>query len=223
MPRGSESAASVSTKNKKKYLPISVGPKVISFDFSVSDLWLRDHEQRELLLFHPDRGHQRPHHTLRLHRLQVQQQRLQTQAGLRGKSLFFGIWLFHRIKKCFTKKIFFCIFIFQNFVIADPVSTTADNEDMGGYLTDFVTILETPDFNWNCITFVYRRILSPQKCEGRLGQVNRPISFFVCPLLFFICSPGGVIGDCVTDTFAATSPGNQGSPVICGFNTGQHS
>ncbi len=30
------------------------------------------------------------------------------------------------------------------------------------------------------------------------------------------------IGDCTTDTFSLTSPGNVGSPIICGFNTGQH-
>ncbi|XP_059088780.1 uncharacterized protein LOC131884901 [Tigriopus californicus] len=33
---------------------------------------------------------------------------------------------------------------------------------------------------------------------------------------------GGAIGDCVTDSFSVTSPGNTASPVICGFNTGQH-
>lgn len=33
---------------------------------------------------------------------------------------------------------------------------------------------------------------------------------------------GGAIGDCVSDTFTLTSPGNRGSPVICGINTGQH-
>ncbi|XP_059099771.1 uncharacterized protein LOC131893679 isoform X2 [Tigriopus californicus] len=33
---------------------------------------------------------------------------------------------------------------------------------------------------------------------------------------------GGVIGDCTTDTFSITSPGNFAPPVICGFNTGQH-
>lgn len=33
---------------------------------------------------------------------------------------------------------------------------------------------------------------------------------------------GGAIGDCITDTFSVTAPGNNGSPVICGFNTGQH-
>ncbi len=34
--------------------------------------------------------------------------------------------------------------------------------------------------------------------------------------------PVGSIGDCTMDTFSLTSPGNVGSPVICGFNTGQH-
>lgn len=34
---------------------------------------------------------------------------------------------------------------------------------------------------------------------------------------------GGAIGDCVTDSFVLTAPGNKGSPTICGINTGQHS
>jgi len=33
---------------------------------------------------------------------------------------------------------------------------------------------------------------------------------------------GGGVGDCVTDTFTVTSPGNAGPPVICGKNSGQH-
>jgi len=36
-------------------------------------------------------------------------------------------------------------------------------------------------------------------------------------------SNGGSVGDCVTDQFSASSPGNMGSPIICGLNTGQHS
>ena len=35
--------------------------------------------------------------------------------------------------------------------------------------------------------------------------------------------PGGVVGDCYGDVFQIGSPGNVGSPVICGYNTGQHS
>eukprot|EP00094_Tigriopus_californicus_P001546 TCALIF_01495-PA protein Name:"Protein of unknown function" AED:0.06 eAED:0.06 QI:75/0.81/1/1/0.36/0.33/12/234/196 len=33
---------------------------------------------------------------------------------------------------------------------------------------------------------------------------------------------GGAIGDCTTDRFSITSPGNVAPPQICGFNTGQH-
>ena len=33
---------------------------------------------------------------------------------------------------------------------------------------------------------------------------------------------GGSIGDCISDQFSIDGP-NQGSPVICGTNTGQHS
>ena len=34
---------------------------------------------------------------------------------------------------------------------------------------------------------------------------------------------GPGIGDCLTDTFTIASPGNVGSPVICGVNSMQHS
>ena len=33
----------------------------------------------------------------------------------------------------------------------------------------------------------------------------------------------GAIGDCVEDTFTLTAPGMSAPPLICGFNTGQHS
>jgi len=33
---------------------------------------------------------------------------------------------------------------------------------------------------------------------------------------------GSDVGDCTMDTFSVTAPGNVGSPVICGYNTGQH-
>ena len=42
-------------------------------------------------------------------------------------------------------------------------------------------------------------------------------------ILIIIFILGASIGDCTTDTFSISSPGNIGSPVICGFNTGQHS
>ena len=34
---------------------------------------------------------------------------------------------------------------------------------------------------------------------------------------------GGAIGQCYKDTFTVASGGNFGSPIICGYNTGQHS
>jgi hypothetical protein len=34
---------------------------------------------------------------------------------------------------------------------------------------------------------------------------------------------GNSIGDCVVDSFSVSSPGNVATPVICGFNTKQHS
>ncbi len=38
-----------------------------------------------------------------------------------------------------------------------------------------------------------------------------------------VTNDGSSIGDCTTDSFSITSPGNVGSPIICGFNDGQHS
>ena len=34
---------------------------------------------------------------------------------------------------------------------------------------------------------------------------------------------GGAFGTCYRDTFSLSSGGNLGSPIICGYNTGQHS
>lgn len=35
--------------------------------------------------------------------------------------------------------------------------------------------------------------------------------------------PVTTVGQCITDRFYATSPGNQAPPIICGTNTGEHS
>jgi len=42
-------------------------------------------------------------------------------------------------------------------------------------------------------------------------------------MFFFIHFLGASLGDCVTDSFSITTPGSEGTPVICGFNSGQHS
>lgn len=34
---------------------------------------------------------------------------------------------------------------------------------------------------------------------------------------------GGALGQCTTDSFSISSPGNRGTPLICGTNTGYHS
>jgi hypothetical protein len=39
----------------------------------------------------------------------------------------------------------------------------------------------------------------------------------------YFLNAGDGIGDCMTDQFSISSPGNVGTPVICGTNTGQHS
>lgn len=37
-----------------------------------------------------------------------------------------------------------------------------------------------------------------------------------------VLTNGASIGDCTTDSFTLTAPGNQAPPLICGFNSGQH-
>ncbi|TRY75391.1 hypothetical protein TCAL_15627 [Tigriopus californicus] len=61
-----------------------------------------------------------------------------------------------------------------------------------------------------------------------------PCKYTVCPCSRDICRirfdfmvvmfqfVGGAIGDCTTDTFTITAPGNFAPPLICGFNSGQH-
>ena len=50
----------------------------------------------------------------------------------------------------------------------------------------------------------------PQK-EGTAAASARPTTDF------------GSIGHCENDGFSIASPGNAGSPVICGYNSNQHS
>ncbi|TRY62107.1 hypothetical protein TCAL_16301, partial [Tigriopus californicus] len=64
------------------------------------------------------------------------------------------------------------------------------------------------------------------------NPTSDPCTFTICKCSSNICRirldfttfsiAGGAIGDCTTDSFSVTSPGNYGSPLICGFNTGQH-
>ncbi|XP_059097607.1 uncharacterized protein LOC131891928 [Tigriopus californicus] len=42
------------------------------------------------------------------------------------------------------------------------------------------------------------------------------------PAMTAATTEGGAIGDCTTDTFTITAPGNFAPPLICGFNSGQH-
>ncbi len=61
--------------------------------------------------------------------------------------------------------------------------------------------------------------------ESKITKCSQKSSFFAfCnDILLCIEITGGAIGDCVTDSFVLTAPGNKGSPTICGLNTGQHS
>ena len=37
-----------------------------------------------------------------------------------------------------------------------------------------------------------------------------------------VATTTAAVGSCTTDTFSLASDGNQGTPIICGYNTGQH-
>ena len=37
-----------------------------------------------------------------------------------------------------------------------------------------------------------------------------------------VATTTAAVGTCTTDTFSLASDGNQGTPIICGYNTGQH-
>jgi len=84
--------------------------------------------------------------------------------------------------------------------------------------------------------------------QGAVNKLNSPCQYTICqsnPAVcrirfdfkaFSIASPnlaqvdevgigtdvGSGIGNCVVDSFAITTPGSKGSPVICGSNDGQH-
>lgn len=59
--------------------------------------------------------------------------------------------------------------------------------------------------------------------EGILTWTKMRKSAVFVPFFASILISGTSIGDCLTDSFSVTSPGNSGSPVICGTNTGAHS
>lgn len=85
--------------------------------------------------------------------------------------------------------------------------------------------------------------------QSSVTSLNSPCSYTVCPCSNDICRikydfttfvtndptlgtavdgattnlNGDAIGGCLTDQFSIASPGNVGSPVICGTNTGYHS
>ncbi|XP_059087690.1 uncharacterized protein LOC131884071 [Tigriopus californicus] len=53
-------------------------------------------------------------------------------------------------------------------------------------------------------------------------NINGPVTGLVITDVPAITTTGGAIGDCTTDMFTLTSPGNFAPPIICGFNSGQH-
>ncbi|TRY61834.1 hypothetical protein TCAL_13320 [Tigriopus californicus] len=73
------------------------------------------------------------------------------------------------------------------------------------------------------------------KCSSNICRIRLDFVVYLGFFSFSIAGPsvgttsvrafsmnGGAIGDCTTDTFSVTAPESVSSPVICGFNTGQH-
>ncbi len=80
------------------------------------------------------------------------------------------------------------------------------------------------DFNVSTILFMtyYACKISYTLSFWQTFNIGGPVAGTVVTAAANVLN-GGAIGDCTTDTFSVTSPGNRGSPIICGFNTGQHS
>jgi len=89
----------------------------------------------------------------------------------------------------------------------------------------------------NCTYLVQESTTTPDtsNCNYRICPMNSNICRIRLHFTTFVLSGpstltgtgtgvnGGTLGDCVTDTFVATSGGGgRGSPVICGTNTGHH-
>ena len=65
--------------------------------------------------------------------------------------------------------------------------------------------------NYTFLLFQFQTFsIYPQK-EGTAAASARPTTDF------------GSVGHCENDGFSIASPGNAGSPVICGYNSNQHS
>ncbi|XP_059087177.1 uncharacterized protein LOC131883677 [Tigriopus californicus] len=59
-------------------------------------------------------------------------------------------------------------------------------------------------------------------CRIRFDMTSFSIGGPVVGTTETVAANAGAIGDCTTDQFSVTAPGGVGSPVICGFNSGQH-
>ena len=62
-----------------------------------------------------------------------------------------------------------------------------------------------------------------KKSNFQTFDINTPVTGTATDSGTNPTTTGGSIGDCTKDSFTVGTPGNRGSPVICGFNTGQHS
>ena len=81
-----------------------------------------------------------------------------------------------------------------------------------GLVVDDVTQTVLDDHSGKQIPYPYFRDVVFCSSKGKRSPVDKEFFFL-----------GGIVGKCTKDSFQITSPGNAGSPVICGYNTGQHS
>merc|ERR1711899_555443 len=67
--------------------------------------------------------------------------------------------------------------------------------------------------------------------QSSVTSLTSPCTYTICKCSTNICRIrfdfttfvlGTAVGDCTTDQFSITSPGNQGTPIICGTNGGYH-
>ena len=112
--------------------------------------------------------------------------------------------------------------------------STSSLAGTGTYLTASMIIYRVSQHVWNRLNLMKMEFLSNffpiilfinwfSKLLGH--HVGSPYHFCTCRHCFDTQSffPDYAAGACLTDQMSITSPGGIGSPIICGYNSGQHS
>ncbi|TRY72201.1 hypothetical protein TCAL_13281 [Tigriopus californicus] len=97
------------------------------------------------------------------------------------------------------------------------------NLNCGSTFSENCTYLTQPSTSTVSSSCVYNICkCSSDICRIRFDMTTFSIGGPVVGTTETVASNAGAIGDCTTDQFSVTAPGGVGSPVICGFNSGQH-